>query len=70
MTVIGRVLKRTLLTVAAVIGGLVIYFFCEQMFAGYPQYGTGILTIVGLVLVAATAGIIWIIDHRRLDASD
>jgi hypothetical protein len=67
---VGRVLIRSLLTTAAAIGGLFCYFVCQGMFAGYPQYGTGTLSVVGLVLIMAAGGAAWIIDHRRIDAGD
>jgi hypothetical protein len=66
----GRVLIRSLLTTAAVIGGLFCYFICQGMFAGYPQYGTGILSTAGMLLIMAAGGTAWIIDHRRIDAGD
>jgi hypothetical protein len=67
---IGRILIRVLLTIAGIIGGVLCYFFCERMFAGYPQYGTDILTYIGMAVVVGVAGVTWIIDHRRLDAND
>jgi hypothetical protein len=67
---VGRVLIRSLLTTAAVIGGLFCYFVCQGMFAGYPKYGTGILSDLGLLLIMAISGAAWIIDHRRIDADD
>ena len=66
----GRMLTRVLATIAVIIGGLFCFFVCQDVFAGYPQYGTDILTWVGLVLIMATGGVAWIIDHRRLDADD
>jgi hypothetical protein len=63
----GRVLARVLLTVVGVIGGLFLYFVCDGMFAGYPRYHTQVLSIIGLILIAATGGVAWIIDERRLD---
>jgi len=65
-----RILARTLWIIVGIIGGTVLYFFCERMFAGYPQYGTDIITYVGLTIVMATGGYAWIIDHRRLDADE
>jgi hypothetical protein len=65
-----RILTRTLLTIAGVIGGLFCYFVCQGMFSGYPQYGSGVLSGIGMILIAATGGTAWIIDHRRIDASE
>jgi hypothetical protein len=66
----GRIAVRVLLTIAGIIGGLFCYFVCQGMFAGYPQYGTGVLSVIGLLLIMATGGAAWIIDHRRIDADD
>lgn len=66
----GRILARILLTIAGVIGGLVCFFACEGMFAGYPQYASGVLTIVAMFLIMAVGGAVWITDHRRIDAED
>ena len=65
-----RILVKTLLIIAGTIGALLLYFLCERVFAGYPQYGTDILTYIGLTLVMATGGAAWIIDQRRLDADE
>ena len=66
----GRILVRFLLTIAGIIVALFCFFLCSDMFAGYPQYGTEFLTWIGLCLLMATGGVVWIIDHRRLDADD
>jgi hypothetical protein len=65
-----RLFTRTLLTVAGVIGGLFCLFLCGNMFAGYPQYHTALLTIIAMILIALTGGVAWIIDERRIDADD
>ena len=65
-----RALRRFLLTVAGVVGGLFCYLVCQGVFSGYPQYGTDVLSYVGLGLIAATGGAVWIIDHRRLHDND
>src|SRR5260370_9965553 len=59
-----RILVRTLLIIAGIIGATVLYFLCERVFAGYPQYGTDILTYIGLTLVMATGGAPGILRHR------
>jgi hypothetical protein len=65
-----RFLTRTLLTVVGVIGGLLCLFVCQNVFAGYPKYHTGVLSIVAMVLIALTGGVAWVVDERRLDADD
>jgi hypothetical protein len=65
-----RILVKTLWIIAGTIGAILLYFLCERVFAGYPQYGTDILTYIGLTLVMATGGAAWIIDQRRLDTDE
>ena len=65
-----RFLIRLVLTVAAIIAGLLCYFICQGMFAGYPKYHTDILSDIGLLLIMAIGGTAWIIDHRRIDADE
>ena len=65
-----RTLVKTLLIIAGTIGAILLYFLCERVFAGYPQYGTDILTYIGLTLVMVTGGAAWIIDQRRLDTDE
>lgn len=62
---LARAVRRLVLTLAGVIGGLFCYFVCQGMFAGYPRYHTGLLSLTGMVLIALTGGIAWIIDERR-----
>ena len=66
----GRILLRLVATIAGIIVGLFCFFVCQDVFAGYPQYGTQYITWVGVALLIATGGVIWIIDHRRIDADD
>ena len=35
---------------------------------GLPQYHTAVLSIIGMILIALTGGVAWIIDERRIDA--
>jgi hypothetical protein len=66
----GRILIRVLLAIAGTIGGLFCYFVCQGMFSGYPRYGTGVLSGIGMLVIMAIGGTAWIIDHRRIDAGD
>ena len=63
-------LRKTLLVIAGIIGGMFCYFLCERMFAGYPQYGTDVLTYIGLTLIIVTGGAGWVIDQRRLKSDE
>jgi hypothetical protein len=65
-----RILAKTLWTIVGIIGAILIFFFCQDVFAGYPQYGTDIITYVGLTIFMAIAAFAWVIDHRRLDAGE
>ena len=65
-----RLVIRVLLTVAGIIGGLFCYFVCQGMFSGYPGYGTGVLSGIGLILIMVAGGIAWITDHRRIGTDD
>ena len=64
---VGRMVLRGLLTLVGIVVALFCFFVCQGMFSGYPRYGTGILSHVGLVLIAGTGGVAWIVDHRRID---
>jgi hypothetical protein len=63
----GRSVTRALLTVVGVIVGLFLYFVCQGVFAGYPKYHTDVLSVIGMILIALTGGVAWIIDERRID---
>lgn len=65
-----RLVVRTLQIGTGIIGGAFCFFLCERMFAGYPRYGTDILTYIGLALVMAIGGAAWLIDQRRLDSDE
>jgi len=65
---VRRFLTRALLTVVGIVAGLCLYFVCQGVFAGYPRYHTELLSIIGMILIAATGGVAWIIDERRSDA--
>jgi uncharacterized membrane protein YphA (DoxX/SURF4 family) len=61
-----RLVVRALLTIVGIIGGLTCYNICQGMFAGYPQFHTDVLSIIGMVLIAATGGVAWVVDERRI----
>jgi len=61
MSVVLRLLTGLVWTVL----GLIAYFICQGMFGGYPQIHSGLLTTLGMVAIALTGGIAWIIDERR-----
>jgi hypothetical protein len=63
-----RFFTRTVLAVVSVIGGLFCLFLCQNTFAGYPKYHSAVLSIIGMILIALTGGVAWIIDERRIDA--
>jgi hypothetical protein len=61
-----RLAVRALLTIVGIIGGLTCYNICQGMFAGYPQFHSDVLSIIGMVLIAATGGVAWFVDERRI----
>jgi hypothetical protein len=63
-----RFFARALLTLVGVIGGLFCFLVSQGVFAGYPEYHTELLSIIGVILIALTGGAAWIIDERRIDA--
>jgi hypothetical protein len=63
-----RFFARAVLAVVSVIGGLLCLFVCQNVFAGYPKYHSAVLSIIGMILIALTGGVAWIIDERRIDA--
>ena len=66
----GRIIVRVVLAIAGIVVGLFCYFVCQGMFAGYPRYGTDVLSWVGMLVIMAVGGAAWIIDHRRIDRDD
>jgi hypothetical protein len=60
-----RVGLRLLAAVAWTALGLLTYFICQGMFGGYPQIDSSLLTTLGMIAIALTGGIAWIVDERR-----
>jgi hypothetical protein len=60
---------RSTLRVFGVIGlvllAIVLYFICDNMFSGYPQYHTELLSWIAMILISLGGGIAWIVDERR-----
>jgi len=47
------------------IAGVVAYFICQGMLGGYPRFHSQQLTTIGMILIAVTGGLAWIMDERR-----
>lgn len=60
-----RIVVRIVAAVAWTALGLVAYFICQGMFGGYPQAHSKLLTTLGMIAIALTGGIAWIVDERR-----
>lgn len=67
---VRRFVARALWTIGGVVIALLLYFVCQGVFAGYPQYGTDVLSYIALSLISLTGGAAWIIDHRRINDDD
>ncbi|WP_433475032.1 hypothetical protein ACQPZP_41250 [Spirillospora sp. CA-142024] len=60
-----RLARRLSTTTAWTALGTVAYLVCQGMFGGYPQVHSALLTTLGMVAIALTGGITWIVDERR-----
>ncbi|MFD3505559.1 cytochrome d ubiquinol oxidase subunit II [Streptomyces sp. NPDC058678] len=60
-----RVVLRLLAAVVWTVLGLLAYFVCQGMFGGYRQVHSQLLTTMGMIAIAVTGGIAWIVDERR-----
>jgi len=67
---VRRLLARTVLAVGGVVVGWLLYCVCQGMFSGYPKHYGRLLSIAGMVLIALTGGIAWIIDEHRMHDDD
>jgi hypothetical protein len=56
---------RLLAAIAWTVLGLLAYFICQGMFGGYQRFHSALLTTLGMIAIALTGGITWIIDERR-----
>jgi hypothetical protein len=68
MSTIVHFVCRALVVVVLAVVGLLLSFVSMGVFAGYPQYHTDVLSVIGLLLIMAIGGAAWIIDERRIDA--
>jgi hypothetical protein len=62
-----RLVARSLLTVMGVVVGLLLYFVCQGVFAGYPKYHSDALSNICMILIAMTGLVAWVMDERRID---
>ncbi|WP_043665112.1 hypothetical protein [Streptomyces xylophagus] len=60
-----RAVLRLLAAIAWTALGLLAYFVCQGMFGGYAQIHSQLLTTLGMIAIALTGGITWIVDERR-----
>jgi uncharacterized membrane protein YphA (DoxX/SURF4 family) len=65
-----RLLTRMVLIAVSVVVAWLLYCVCQGMFSGYPKYHSHLLSIVGMILIALTGGVAWIIDERRMHDED
>jgi hypothetical protein len=57
--------RRLLIAAVWTVLGTLAYFVCEGLFGGYQQIHSGLLSILGMIAIALTGGIAWIVDERR-----
>jgi hypothetical protein len=60
-----RIVVRIAAALAWTVLALVAYFICQGMFGGYPRLHSQLLTTLGMIGIALTGGIAWIVDERR-----
>jgi hypothetical protein len=60
-----RIVLHLLAAVVWTVLGLFAYFVCQGMFGGYAQIHSKLLTTLGMIAIALTGGIAWIVDERR-----
>ncbi|WP_405930564.1 hypothetical protein [Streptomyces sp. NBC_00827] len=60
-----RIVLRLLAAVVWTVLGLLAYFVCQGMFGGYRQIHSQLLSTLGMIAIALTGGIAWIVDERR-----
>jgi hypothetical protein len=60
-----RGLLRLLSAAAWTLLGALAYVVCQGMFGGYPQVHSELLTTLGMIAIALTGCVAWIIDERR-----
>lgn len=60
-----RIVLRLLAVVGWTVLGLLLFGVCEGVFDGCPQFHSQLLTTVGMIAIALTGGIAWIVDERR-----
>jgi magnesium-transporting ATPase (P-type) len=68
-TSVGRRMLRAVVTVVKALVwtavGALAYVTCQGMFGGYPKIHSALLTTIGMILIAVTGGLAWILDERR-----
>jgi putative flippase GtrA len=67
---VRRLLARAVLTVVGVVVAWLLYCVCQGMFSGYPKDHGRLLSTMGMVLIALTGGIAWIVDEHRMHDDD
>ncbi|MGW1343415.1 hypothetical protein ACWCOV_20370 [Kribbella sp. NPDC002412] len=63
-------MRRFVLTIVGIVVAWLLYCVCQGMFSGYPKYHSQLLSIAGMLLIAFTGGLGWIIDEHRMHDDD
>jgi hypothetical protein len=62
-----RLLLRVLAGTGWTVLGVLAYVVSQGSLGGYPRFHSALLTTLGMVAIAATGGIAWLLDERRPD---
>ena len=60
-----RVLSRVLYAIGLFLLANLLFWICDGWFSGYPQAHSALLTILAMVAISVTGGVVWIVDERR-----
>jgi Co/Zn/Cd efflux system component len=65
-----RILRRTLYVLGLIVLANLLFWTADDMFTGYPQVHSDVLTIIAVVAMALGGCAIWIVDERRHRGDD
>lgn len=60
-----RVAGKLLGTAGLVVVAIIAYLICIDVFGGYPQVHSFLLSTIAMILISLTGAAAWVIDERR-----